>query len=114
MGIAKTGDAITVCETADNIYSGTVIEALTDENGIYYWAVKEGNELFTVRFEDCVEDGSYEGRKKWIIDTQERIKAIENRNEDDYEANNDFCTCYYCGRESFVWEEVCVCEYPLL
>ena len=37
MCIARAGDAITVYETADNIYSGTVIEALTDENGIYYW-----------------------------------------------------------------------------
>lgn len=110
MCIATTGDSITVYETADNIYSGTVIETLTDENGVYYWAVGEGDKLFTARFEDCLGNGSYEGRKKRHIERNKPV-CVEDFDDSGLDADGfPLGLCRVCGNPNDAWEYYCTCE----
>jgi|VirMetMinimDraft_7_1064189.scaffolds.fasta_scaffold48366_2 hypothetical protein len=110
MSIAAVGDAVTVCGTVYQTERATVLEALLDDDGAYYWVVGEGNKLFTVRFEECIESTGYAERKKKHLSL---IAPPSPDPDHDLYYDADGCPldiCVVCGNPNDVWENYCTCE----
>lgn len=107
MSIAEVGDAVRVCDTVHQ-ERATVLEALLDDSGVYYWVVGEDNKLFTVRFEECIESTRYVDRKKNHLS----LSTPHNPDDERYLDDDGFTLglCRVCGNPNEVFENYCTCE----
>ncbi len=107
MSIAAVGDAVRVCGTVYQTERATVLEALLDDDGLYYWVVGGDNKLFTVRFEECIESTGYTARKKQHLSLSTPCKPDDDPYLDD--DGFTFGLCRICGNPNEVFENYCTC-----